>query len=391
MHELGQPMHSFDLDKLSENRIVVRRARAGETITTLDEVERKLDASMLAICDAKKPVAVAGVMGGLHSGITDETSSVLLEVAYFKRDNIRQTSKKLGLTTEASYRFERGVDIENLRRASDRATEMICKLTGGEPGEYVDIFPTKRVLVTVQSKDIAAAVKRLTGLEVETEECVRILSALGIKPKDPAMTFAVPSWRHDIAIEEDLVEEVARHVGYEKIANQLPPAFSAGEYQPDERRKQLARRSLADVGFNEALSYSFIETAFDEKLDLVPGLLDRSSDEKFVTLRDSVIEGAVRMRPSLLPGLLDAVRFNFNHQRKSLKLFEIGKVFAATRGEDPLPNERELLSVVVTGGDMNAGRSMPVRELDFYDAKGAVEIALAAIGMSDASYSAADV
>jgi phenylalanyl-tRNA synthetase beta chain len=148
---------------------------------------------------------------------------------------------------------------------------------------------------------------------------------------------------------------------------------------------------LADVGFNEALSYSFIETAFDEKLDLVPGLLDPSSDEKFVTLRDSVIEGAVRMRPSLLPGLLDAVRFNFNHQRKSLKLFEIGKVFAATRGEDPLPNERELLSVVVTGGDMNAGRSMPVRELDFYDAKGAVEIALAAIGMSDASYSAADV
>lgn len=391
MHELGQPMHSFDLDKLAENRIVVRRTRPGETLKTLDEIERKLDGTMLAICDAEKPVAVAGVMGGFDSGITDDTTNVLLEVAYFKRQNIRETSKKLGLTTEASYRFERGVDIENLRRASDRATEMICKLTGGEAGEYVDIFPTKRITVTVESKDISAATKRLTGLDVETEECVRILSALGIRPKDPAMTFAVPSWRHDIAIEEDLVEEVARHVGYEKIADELPPAFGAGEYQPDESRKKRVRRSLTDAGFNEALSYSFIETGFDEKLDLVPGLTDGKVEEKFVTLRDSVIEGAVRMRPSLLPGLLDAVKFNFNHQRKSVKLFEIGKVFAAKAGEDPLPNERELLGVVLTGGDLHADRTMPARELDFYDAKGAVEMALDAIGMANASYAAADI
>jgi phenylalanyl-tRNA synthetase beta chain len=391
MHELGQPMHSFDLDKLTENRIIVRRAKAGETIKTLDEIERKLDESMLAICDAEKPVAVAGVMGGLDSAITDETTNVLLEVAYFKRENIRETSKKLALSTEASYRFERGVDIENLRRASDRATEMICKLAGGEAGDYVDIFPTKRGILTVESKDISAATKRLTGLDVETEECVRILSALGITPKDPAMTFVVPSWRHDIAIEEDLVEEVARHVGYENIADELPPAFGAGEYQPDEDRKKRIRRSLADAGFNEALSYSFIEPGFDELIDNVPGLIDSKSEDKCVTLRDSVIESAVRMRPSLLPGLLDAVRFNFNHQRKSVKLFELGKVFAAKTGEDTLPNERELLSVVLTGGEMQADRTMPARELDFYDAKGAVEMALDAIGLGHASYKAADV
>ncbi|HKX84441.1 MAG TPA: phenylalanine--tRNA ligase subunit beta, partial [Pyrinomonadaceae bacterium] len=391
MHELGQPMHSFDLDKLAGNRLVVRRARSGETIKTLDEVERKLDPAMLAICDAEKPVAVGGVMGGFDSGITGETTNVLLEVAYFKRENIRETSKKLNLSTEASYRFERGVDLENLRRASDRATEMICKLAGGEAGEYVDIFPTKRLSTTVESKDISGSTKRLTGLDVATEECIRVLSSLGIKPKDPAMTFAVPSWRHDIGIEEDLVEEVARHVGYEKIGNELPPAFGAGEYQPTELRKKRIRRSLTDAGFNEALSYSFIETEFDNKLDLVAGLLDDQVEEKFVTLRDSVIEGAVRMRPSLLPGLLDAVKFNFNHQRKSVRLFEVGKVFAAKAGEDPLPNERELLGVVLTGGETNADRTMPARELDFYDAKGAIEMALEAIGAPGATYTTADI
>ena len=165
MLELGQPMHAFDLNKLAENRIVVRRARNGETIKTLDEVERKLDETMLAICDAEKPVAVAGVMGGLDSSISDETTDVLIEVAYFKRENIRQTSRKLNLSTEASYRFERGVDIENLIRASNRATELICELAGGEAGEFVDVYPTKFVPNEIESKDIQYAVKRLTGLE----------------------------------------------------------------------------------------------------------------------------------------------------------------------------------------------------------------------------------
>ena len=140
MHELGQPMHSFDLNKLASNRIVVRRAREGETIQTLDEVERKLDATMLAICDAEKPVAVAGVMGGFDSSITDETTDVLLEVAYFKRENIRQTSRNLKLSTEASHRFERGTDIENLVRASNRATELICELAGGTAEDFVEFI-----------------------------------------------------------------------------------------------------------------------------------------------------------------------------------------------------------------------------------------------------------
>lgn len=390
MHELGQPMHSFDLNKLTENRIVVRRARSGETIKTLDEVERKLDTTMLAICDAEKPVAIGGVMGGLDTGISDETTDVLLEVAYFKRENIRQTSRKLGLATEASYRFERGVDIENLIRASNRATELICELAGGEAAEFVDVYPTKFVPNEVESEDIAYATKRLTGLDIEKAEILRILDSLGIVSAD-GRTFTSPSWRHDIAIEEDLVEEAARIYGYDKIAEALPPAYGAGELQPAEPRKIKLRQNLSELGFDEAISYSFIDTKFDGTFETLPGVTDEKAEEPYVTLQDSVIEGAVRMRPSLLSGLLDAVRTNMNQQRRDVKLFEIGKVFASKTGEDPLPTEKELFSVVLTGGEVSQGRAMVTRELDFYDLKGAVEAALDSVGLGEAEYSAEDV
>jgi phenylalanyl-tRNA synthetase beta chain len=390
MHELGQPMHSFDLNKLKENRIVVRRAKHGETIKTLDEVERKLDDSMLAICDAEKVVAVGGVMGGFDSGITESTTDVLLEVAYFKRENIRQTSRKLSLTTEASYRFERGVDIENLIRASNRATQLICEFAGGTAGEFIDVYPTKFVPNEIGSKDIKQAVKKLTGLDAEKTEILRILNALGIAQRSDTI-FVQPSWRHDIAIEQDLVEEAARHIGYDKIAAALPPAFAAGEYQPTEGRKKALRKTLADLGFDEAISYSFINTDKDETFELVAGLIDENAEEKFVTLQDSIIEGAVRMRPTLLAGLLDAVRTNFNYQRRDVKLFEVGKVFANARTEDNLPAEKEFFSLVLTGGEMNEGKAMPGRELDFYDAKGALESALDAIHAPAPAFAAKDV
>jgi len=390
MHELGQPMHSFDLNKLEGKRLVVRRAKSGEIIKTLDEAERKLDDSMLAICDAEKPVAVGGVMGGFDSGITESTTDVLLEVAYFKRENIRRTSRTLSLTTEASYRFERGVDIENLIRASNRATQLICEFAGGTAGEFVDVYPTKFVPNEVESKDVQAAVKKLTGLEAEKPEILRILSALGITQKADTI-FMQPSWRHDIAIEQDLVEEAARHIGYDKIADELPPAFGAGEYQPAESRKKSLRKTLADLGFDEAISYSFINTDRDDTFELVSGLIDENAEEKFVTLQDSIIEGAVRMRPTLLAGLLDAVRTNFNYQRRDVKLFELGKVFANVRSEDNLPLERELFSLVLTGGEINQGKAMPGRELNFYDAKGALEAALDAIDAPAPSFAAKDV
>ncbi|MDI1242155.1 MAG: phenylalanine--tRNA ligase subunit beta [bacterium] len=397
MLELGQPMHAFDLDKLAENRIFVRRAANGENMTTLDEVELELDDSMLMICDAEKPVAVGGVMGGLDSRITDTTKNILLEVAYFDRASIRQTSRKLGLVTEASYRFERGVDIENLKRASDRATQLIVELAGGQAGEFIDVYPNRQEVKEVESADIAVATKRLSSLDVPIEECLRTLSALGITPKlesdgstVASHTFTAPPWRHDIAIEEDLVEEVARHAGYESIAEELPPAFGAGEYQPSEERKKRIRKGLRDVGFDEAIGYSFIDTKHDGVIQEVPELLDGSLEGAFVELRDSVIEGAVRMRPTLIPGLLDAVRHNMNFQRKDLKLFEMGKVFAAD-GERGLPKERELFAIALTGGELNENRSMPVRGLDLFDAKGAVEMALGAVGVGELKFATADV
>jgi phenylalanyl-tRNA synthetase beta chain len=398
MHELGQPMHSFDFNKLAGNRIVVRRARAGEKIKTLDEVERAPDETMLMICDAEKPVAVGGVMGGFDSSITEATTDVLLEVAYFKRESIRQTSRKLKLSTEASHRFERGVDIENLIRASNRATELICELAGGAAGEFVDVYPTRFTPNEIESNDIQFAVKRLTGLEVENEEILRILNSLGIKTKhqsnianQTSQIFVSPSWRHDIAIEEDLVEEVARIVGYDKIAEELPPAFGAGEYQPSEIRKFHLRQTLADIGFDEAISYSFIDAKTDETFALVPDLTNENAEEKFVTLQDSIIEGAVRMRPTLLSGLLDAVRTNFNHQRRDLRLFELGKVFAVSGDEDGLPTERELFSLVLTGNETFQNKAMTIREFDFYDAKGALEAAFDSLQLPPLEFVAADV
>ncbi len=396
MHELGQPMHSFDLNKLKENRIVVRRARNGEMIETLDETERKLDETMLAICDAEKPVAVAGVMGGLDSGITEDTTDVLLEVAYFKRENIRQTSRKLKLSTEASHHFERGVDIENLIRASNRATKLICELAGGTAGKFVDVYPTKFVPNEIESKNLKSAVKRLTGLEVQDSEILRILKALGIEAKSQianrkSQIFISPSWRHDLAIEEDLIEEVARIVGYDKIGEELPASRRAGEYQPTEPRKKELRKTLATLGFNEAISYSFIDTRNDERFDLIQHFVGENLDEKYVSLKDSIIEGATRMRPTLLSGLLDAVRTNFNYQKRDLKLFEIGKVFSAPEKEYDLPNERELLALILTGSEFSANKAMPLREFDFYDIKGALESVLNAINLPESDFQAKDV
>lgn len=390
MLELGNPMHAFDLQKLKENRIVVRRARQGETIKTLDEVERELDDAMLVICDAEKPVAVAGIMGGFESSITEETTDVLIEVAYFARSSIRQTSRKLNLATEASYRFERGVDIENLIRASNRAAELICELAGGELGEFVDVYPTPYRAGEIVSNDLQASVNRLTGLTIPSEEIEQILKALGIERKNTSI-YLSPSWRYDLTIEEDLVEEVVRIYGYEKIAEELPPAYGAGEYQPNELRKFHLRQTLANMGFDEAISYSFIDTKNDERFEIVPDFAGEQLDEKFISLRDSIVEGSTRMRPSLLSGLLDAVRTNFNHQQKNLRLFEIGKAFAAAGQENELPVERELFALTLTGSETFQGKAMAVREFDFYDAKGMLESAIDAVNTLPLEFAPKDV
>ena len=386
MHELGQPMHAFDFDKLGEKRIVVRKANPGEKITTLDEEQRKLDPSMLVICDAVKPVAVGGVMGGIDSGITEGTTNVLLEVAYFDRENIRRTSRKLGLSSEASYHFERGVDINNLVRASNRATQLICELAGGTVGPFADVYPTPFEARKIATENLRAEVKRLSGLDVAESEILRILTRLGLTKLDET-TFQSPSWRHDLAIEEDLVEEVVRVTGYDKVSAELPSAIAAGEYQPTEERKRRLRETLSNFGFHEALSYSFIDSGLDQTFDVLPGIFDEGTEE-FVTIKDPIIEGATRMRPSLLSGMLDAVKANFNQQNKNLRLFEIGKVFGKSNSEDGLPIETELMGILVTGDETIANKALTSTPLDFYDLKGALEAALESIGSPTPRYEA---
>lgn len=389
MHELGQPMHAFDFDKLSEGRIVVRRARKGENIVTLDEVERELDTEMLAICDAEKPVAIAGIMGGLDSSIQADTKNVFLEVAYFKREAIRRTSRRLGLTTEASYRFERGVDIENLIRASNRAASLIESIAGGTAGDIIDVYPNKPERPIISVPDISGAVRRLTGLAVDKAVADGILASLGIsKPSDAE--YLPPTWRYDLAIEEDLVEEVARHFGYDKIGSEIATGNEAGQYRAGEERKRILRQTLVEYGCREAITYSFIDTRHDALYDAIPSVASRLADAGPVTLRDAVIEGAIRMRPTLLPGLLDAVRLNLNHQRNNLKLFEIGTIFAAGKPGE-LPLEREAFGMVLTGGEMLAGRAEPTRNLDFFDAKGILEAAIEAIGAPPLKFIEAEV
>jgi phenylalanyl-tRNA synthetase beta chain len=270
LHEFGQPLHAFDLAKLTEKKIIVRRATKGESIKTLDGVDRKLDEHMLVIADAKEPVAVAGVMGGESSEISNLTTDVLIESAYFGAASVRRTAKLLGLHTEASHRFERGTDPEGVIAAQERCVALICEIAGGVATEdALDVYPNP-----IKPKSVVLRPERvesITSLEVELDEIKRILTALGFElraDESKSLSFVVPSWRHDVSIEEDLVEEVVRHTGYDKIETSLPPAHHAGEYHSSEERKRALRLALSAQGFGEAINLSFIELTND--FDLIP-------------------------------------------------------------------------------------------------------------------------
>ena len=392
LHEFGQPLHAFDLAKLTEQRIVVRRAQAGEKLTTLDDVDRKLDPQMLVIADAVRPVALAGIMGGLDSEISITTADVLIESAYFNPDSVRRTARQLGMDTEASRRFERGADCENVLKAQTRCVELICEIAGGvATADAVDVYPNPLPARLVTFRP--GRVQSHTSLRVELAEMTRILTALGFKQSEAqangALTFIVPSWRIDVGIEEDLIEEVARHVGYDKIASELPPSNFAGEYQPAERKRRDLRRAFTSLGFDEAINFSFIETAHDDEVELLPGL-KTAADTSLVSLKNPILDDATRMRPTLLPGLLQAVRHNLNHGNRDVRLFEIGRVFASFSARE-LPQERDSLALIATGGALEEGRAQAARENDFYELKGALEAAIEAMKLGPLTFSKANL
>jgi phenylalanyl-tRNA synthetase beta chain len=395
LHEFGQPLHAFDLAKLTEQRIIVRRANAGEELTTLDGVERKLDPQMLVIADVVQPVALAGIMGGLDSEISQATSDVLIESAYFNPDSVRRTARQLGMDTEASRRFERGADCENVLKAQTRCVELICEIAGGVASEdAIDIYPNPLPARSIAFRP--ARVESLTSVRVEPGEMTRILEALGFREGEAqpngALTFVVPSWRIDVGLEEDLIEEVVRHVGYDKIASELPPSNFAGEYQPAERKRRALRRTLASQGFDEAINFSFIDAAHDGQFELLPSLKleGAAGDIALVSLNNPILDDATRMRPTLLPGLVESVRHNLNQGNRDVRLFEIGRVFAGS-GARELPDERESLALIATGGATEEGRAQASREVDFYELKGALEAAFDAMKLGPLSFTRSSV
>lgn len=387
LHELGQPLHAFDLAKLADKKIIVRRAAKDESIKTLDGVDRKLDGQMLVIADARRAVAVAGVMGGEDSEISNDTKDVLIESAYFNPASVRRTARLLGLHTEASHRFERGGDPEGVLRAQERCVALICEIAGGVATEdALDIYPNRLTQSAVGLR--RERVEAITGLRVSDPEKLRILTALGFELRNDGatkLTFLIPSWRHDIAIEEDLVEEIARHTGYDKIATALPPASFAGEYHSTERRKRALREALSARGYDEAINLSFIELTDD--FELIPDFAGRGL-ASLVTVTNPIIEEASRMRQTLLPGLLNSIRHNLNQGTRDIALFELGRVFCA-RAQSELPEERESLALAATGGILEAGKAAPARDFDFYDLKGALDAAVEALKLPSLDYEAA--
>jgi phenylalanyl-tRNA synthetase beta chain len=370
LHEMGQPLHAFDFHKLGGKRIVVRRASPGEKLKTLDGVERELTSEMLVIADAERAVAMAGIMGGEESEISSATTDVLIESAYFEPNSVRRTARALGMDTEASRRFERGADREGVLRAQERCVQLICELAGGVASEdAIDVYPQPLEPRKIYLRP--DRVRELTSLSVPPLDAVRILTGLQfeVTESDEHLLCTVPSWRIDVEQEEDLVEEVARHTGFDKIGSELPPSSASGEYQPTEMKQRLLRRALNAFGFDEAINFSFAPKETDGQPEL----------------KNPIIEEAAFMRATLLPGLLTSLRHNLNHSIRDVRLFEIGRVFGPVKPGE-LPDERLALGVVATGGAIEANKAQAERELDFFDVKGALETAVDWMTLSPLSF-----
>jgi phenylalanyl-tRNA synthetase beta chain len=374
--ELGYPMHAFDEAKLRGAAIVVRRARAGEQIRTLDGKERTLDPEILVIADAERAQAIGGVMGGADSEVSDTTTRIVFEAAWFQPRSVRATSKRLGLRTEASYRFERGADLTATAQAMARALQLLEAIGAGQAaGPIVDCYP-----VAYEERELtlnAALTRRILGMDIPEDDAVSILQSLGFGVRalggwqagapeaatpmgEPGHTWqvGVPGWRADIHRPVDIVEEIGRHFGFEH----LPSTFPAVEQAPPPSDRRIARdgrvrRTLIALGLNEAITFAFIESAAAAPyLDGdAPVALANPLSEKFTTLR-----------PSLLPGLVDAVSHNRRHGQRDVRLFEIGTRFAPH-------GETRVVAAVWTGAATPEHWSGKSREVDFFDLKGVAE------------------
>ncbi|WP_295970770.1 phenylalanine--tRNA ligase subunit beta [uncultured Xanthomonas sp.] len=373
MLELGQPMHAFDLDTL-QGPVGVRHARDGETLTLLDGREAVLDPAFLLITDADRPVALAGLMGGHATRVTETTCHVFLEAAHFAPAAIMGRGRKLGLHTDAGHRFERGVDPALPRQALELATRLVLELAGGRAGPVVEAALPEFLPAPAPIALRRARILRVLGIEIADADVERILRALGMDVVASADGWQVtaPSRRFDIAIEEDLIEELARIHGYDRLPTTLPGGATRiamdSETQLDERsvRRQLLARDLL-----ETINYAFVDAALLDQWGLHDGR---------VALANPLSAELAVMRPSLLPGLVAALGRNAARQAGRVRLFELGKVFAATAEAGAAPTETQRVAAAVCGDADALQWGLPARKVDFHDLKGDLDALAAASG-----------
>lgn len=372
LFETGEPMHAFDLDKLELRSIVVRRASKGEKIRTIDRVERELDNDMLVISDDKSPAAIAGVMGGLHAEVAVQTKNILLEAAYFDPISVRRTSRRLALSTDSSYRFERRVDIENIVRASGRAARLISELAGGEAGEFIDVGKTAQASKKINLR--LGRLNKIIGAEISPSRVKSILTSLGLKvdlSSKNTLKVKPPGFRYDLQNEIDMIEEVARIYGYENIPETIPPVMEAGErHSPDAAIDRNIRGVLVNLGLSEIITYGLLSR---KTLETVAGL----SGSNVISIKNPLSSEQEVMRPSLIAGMLGSIRWNINRRLKDLKFFELGRAYFKER--DNSFTERQHLAVGITGQLYDGWIGHP-RAVTLFDLKGIIETLFAEMG-----------
>ncbi len=379
LFELGQPLHAFDRDTLRGGRIIVRFAREGERIVTIDGKERVLNPSILVIADAERPVAIAGIMGGADTQVTDKTTNILLESAWFDPVTVRRASRALGLASDASYHFERGVAYDTVLTGSVRATEMIMAHAGGEVSAYHDLKIRRAVRRRGGTIVIdRARMNRFLGTVVGTAEIGRLFKALGFDARTTKTGWSLvpPAERGDLHRPEDIYEEVARMIGYDAIPSSLPLVAVTG--MPVNPRRQMRRRiaaSLVAQGCDETITYAMVSREVLERCLMAA--------ESSVAVVNPLSAEQERMRPSLLPSMIKTAQFNANHGRRDIKIFETGKAYLAS-------GEHERVAVLMAGERGDDWRSRREARIDFYDLKGVVERALEGLRVDRARFVAAD-
>ena len=387
MMELGHPLHAFDYDLLSENRIDVRRAAAGEKMRTLDGVERSFPSGTLLICDGQKPVAVAGVMGGETTEVHQGTKDIFLEAAYFDPSSIRKTAKALGLHSESSHRFERGTDVEGLVTALDRAAMLIQQVAGGAIAKgRIDVYPGKQASQTVPLR--IGRVRDLLGVSLSAEEITALLKtiSLPVKRQDgETLVVEIPSFRVDLSREIDLIEEVVRLYGYNRVPSSVPSAsVQAGPQKKEQRLVGLVRQSLVALGYRETIHYSFHNPGDLDDL-MVPA--DHPWRNQ-IMIRNPLSEEFSVLRTTLLPGLLQTARLNVNRSQTELRIFEMARVFEP--GENRLPREKDRIGGLIVGKAAPDGWDRPPESVDFFDLKGDLESLFESLRLPPVTWTAED-